>query len=92
MLWPSLIGRMAMTNTRTPMPPTQWVKLRQNSPPRLKGSTAIKMEEPVVVKPETVSKKASTYMGMSPVRTKGSAPKADMASHARATATKPSLA
>ena len=34
-----LMGRMAMTNTSTPMPPTQWVKLRQNRPPRLRGST-----------------------------------------------------
>ena len=59
MLWPSLMGRMAMTNTSTPMPPTQWVKLRQNKAPRLKGSTAIRMDAPVVVKPETVSKKAS---------------------------------
>ena len=48
-----------MTNTSTPMPPTQWVKLRQNRPPRLRGSTAVRMEAPVVVKPETVSKKAS---------------------------------
>ena len=28
---PSLTGRTAMVNTSTPMPPTQWVKLRQNS-------------------------------------------------------------
>ena len=59
MVWPSLIGRIAMTNTSTPMPPTQWVKLRHNRPPRLRGSTAVRMEAPVVVKPETVSKKAS---------------------------------
>ena len=57
---PSLMGRMAMTNTSTPMPPTQWVKLRQNRLPRLSGSTAVRMDAPVVVKPETVSKKAST--------------------------------
>ena len=29
---PSLMGKMAMTNTSTPMPPTQWVKLRQKRP------------------------------------------------------------
>ena len=89
---PSLMGRMAMTNTSTPMPPTQWVKLRQNRLPRLSGSTAVRMDAPVVVKPETVSKKASTYWGISPLSTKGSAPNADMASHASATVTKPSLA
>ena len=54
------MGRMAMTNTSTPIPPTQWVKLRQNRPPRLRGSISVRMLEPVVVKPETVSKKAST--------------------------------
>ena len=55
----SVIGRIAITNTRTPMPPTQWVKLRQNSALRLSGSTAVRIEAPVVVKPDTVSKNAS---------------------------------
>ena len=53
------LGRMAMTKTRTPMPPTQWVKLRQNSKPWLMTSTLARMEDPVVVKPLTVSKNAS---------------------------------
>ena len=57
---PSDMGKMAMTNTSTPMPPTQWVKLRQNNPPRDKDSTSVRILAPVVVKPETVSKKAST--------------------------------
>ena len=46
-------------NTSTPMPPTQWVKLRQNSSPWLMASTSVRMEAPVVVKPLTVSKNAS---------------------------------
>ena len=50
------------------------------------------MLAPVVVKPETVSKKASTKFGMSPERTKGNAPNADISTHARATTAKPSLA
>ena len=58
--WPSVIGRTAMTNTSTPMPPTQWVKLRQKRHPRVRCSTSVRMVEPVVVKPETVSKMAST--------------------------------
>ena len=45
--------------TRTPMPPTQWVKSRQNMQPRLMSSTFSRMLAPVVVKPETVSNRAS---------------------------------
>ena len=41
------------------VPPTQWVKLRQNSSPWLMASTSVRMEAPVVVKPLTVSKNAS---------------------------------
>ena len=47
------------------MPPTQWEKLRQNSMPWLMASTSVRMVEPVVVKPETISKKASVYEGIS---------------------------
>ena len=50
----------AITNTRTPMPPIQCVKLRQNKMPLLSDSTSVTMEAPVVVKPLTVSKRAST--------------------------------
>ena len=92
MPWPSVMGSTAITNTSTPMPPTQWVKLRQNSPLRLKGSTAVKIVDPVVVKPETVSKKASIKLGISPEITKGIAPNRDMAIHARDTTAKPSRA
>ena len=48
------------------MPPIQWEKLRQNSVPWLSASTSVRIVEPVVVKPETVSKKASTKDGISP--------------------------
>ena len=58
------MGSTAMTNTSTPMPPIQWVKLRQNSTPWPRGSTAVKNVAPVVVKPETVSKNASMKLGM----------------------------
>ena len=53
-------GRMAMASTNTPMPPTQWVKLRQNRMPRGSASTSVKMDEPVVVNPEMLSNSAST--------------------------------
>mgnify|MGYP000013346713 FL=1 len=48
------------------MPPIQWEKLRQNSVPWLSASTSVRIVEPVVVKPETVSKKASAKDGISP--------------------------
>ena len=41
------------------MPPIQEAKDRQNRMPRGRPSTAVKMEQPVVVKPETTSKKLS---------------------------------
>ena len=74
------------------MPPIQWVKLRQNSMEWLMPSTLVRMEAPVVVKPETVSKKASMKLGISPLITKGRAPMADTVSQVRAVIRKPSLA
>ena len=57
---PFILGITASTKTRTPMPPIQWVKLRQKIRPLGTISTLGRMVEPVVVKPETVSKKQST--------------------------------
>ena len=74
------------------MPPIQCVKLRQNSMERDMASTLLRIDAPVVVKPETVSKKASTKFGISPLMTKGSAPSADTLSQASAVTKKPSLA
>ena len=53
-------GKMAMDKTMMPMPPSHWMKLRQSSSPRLKPSMSVKIDDPVVVNPETDSKKAST--------------------------------
>jgi hypothetical protein len=41
------------------MPPSQWLKLRQYRMPRLSASTSGTTEEPVVVKPDTISNRAS---------------------------------
>ncbi len=68
MLEPPLMGMIASRNTRTPMPPIQWVKLRQNREQWESASTSLKMLAPVVVKPDTVSKSASVKDGISPVR------------------------
>ena len=81
----------AMTKTSTPMPPIQWVKLRQKSRPWLMISTLSRMVAPVVVKPLTVSKNASIKTGISRLMTKGSAPKKETAIHASATMTSPSF-
>ena len=54
------MGRIAITNTSTPMPPTQCEKLRQNSTPRGSDSTSLRIDAPVVVKPDTISNSAST--------------------------------
>lgn len=48
-----------MTNMSTPMPPIQCVRLLQKAIPRGRASISVKIVEPVVVKPDTVSKKAS---------------------------------
>ena len=85
-------GMMAMTNTSTPMPPIQWVKLRQNSKPRHRPSMLVRMLAPVVVKPEAVSKTASTYRGICPDMAKGNAPNRDMSTQLNPTITKPSRA
>ena len=57
---------IASRNTRTPMPPSQWLKLLQYRMPLGSPSTAGSMEAPVVVNPDTISKKASTKSGMTP--------------------------
>ena len=48
------------------MPPIQCVRLRQNNKDLGKISISTKIEEPVVVKPETDSKNASTKEGIAP--------------------------
>ena len=49
------------------------------------------MVAPVVVKPDTVSKRALGKSGISPDITKGRAPMQDMVIHEAATLTKPSI-
>jgi hypothetical protein len=75
-----------------PMPPSHWVSARQKS--RLGGiaSTSVKIEAPVVVKPETVSKKASVKDGIAPENKKGSEPKKEKSSQPKVTMANPSLA
>ena len=48
-----------MTNPSPPIPPIQWVRLRQKAMPLGSASISVRIVDPVVVKPDTVSKKAS---------------------------------
>lgn len=59
---------MRITRTMIPIPPIQWVKLRQNKMDFGSASISVKMEDPVVVKPDTDSKKALVKKGMAPER------------------------
>ena len=49
-----------------PIPPTQAVAIRQNWSPRGSASMSVRMEAPVVVKPETLSKSAFTRLKSPP--------------------------
>ena len=53
-------GRIARVNTSTPMPPIHWVMARQSRVAQGRSSMLDNTVAPVVVKPETVSKKAPT--------------------------------
>lgn len=63
-------GANARINTSTPMPPAQLEKLRQNSIHllMLSISSPLSMVEPVVVNPETISKKQFIKPFISPLK------------------------
>lgn len=52
-------GSTATVSTTMPMPPIQWVRERQNRIERGSASMSRRIEAPVVVNPDMVSKKAS---------------------------------
>jgi hypothetical protein len=88
---PAEKGVIANIKTRTPMPPIQCVKLRQNNMPLGSDSTSFKMLAPVVVKPETVSNTLSTKDGITLLSIKGSAPNIDISIHDKAATHKPPM-
>ena len=67
------------------------MKLLQNNIDLLKLSTSGSILAPVVVKPLTLSKKASIIFGISRLITKGKAPKNDISNQDKATITNPSF-
>lgn len=81
----------ASKKTRTPMPPTQCVKLRQKSEQWESVSTLFKTLAPVVVKPEMVSNKASGTDVISPVSKNGMEPKKLSTIQLKDVATQPSF-
>ena len=83
---------MAKRNTKTPIPPIQCVKQRQKLPVLDIVSTSVRIEAPVVVKPEIVSNRASVKLLISPENTNGSAPIILNIIQLSATVTKPSFA
>jgi len=52
-------GNMATVSTTIPIPPNQWVVERQNKIDLGRDSISVRIEAPVVVKPDIVSKNAS---------------------------------
>ena len=82
---------MIITNKTIPSPPIQCVKLRQNRIDYGRDSTSGKIDAPVVVNPDTVSKNASTNEEIDPLSRKGNVPIQERTSHERDTDKKPSL-
>jgi hypothetical protein len=87
-----MFGRNARTKTNIPIPPIQWLKLRQNNNPLLIDSISERIVEPVVVKPDTVSKKASKKLGISLLIINGRHPKRLIKIQLRLTIINPSFA
>ena len=75
-----------------PMPPIQCVILRQKRTPWGTASTSRRMDAPVVVKPDMVSKKALVKSGIAPESMKGSVPNRENSSQAKVTMANPSRA
>jgi hypothetical protein len=66
------------------------VNERQNNMERGSASTSVKIDDPVVLKPDADSKKASKNPGISPEIMNGAAPTADAVNQLTATIKKPS--
>jgi hypothetical protein len=75
-----------------PIPPNQWVKLRQNIKPWGSPSILVRIVAPVVVKPDIVSKNASVKLGISPESKNGRQPNREKKTHPNVTIANPSLA
>lgn len=84
-------GSIAMERTIIPMPPNHWIMLLQKRIPSGRDSILLKIEAPVVVKPEIDSKYASVILPIEPERKKGREPKRPALIHPRVTMAMTSL-
>ena len=66
-----------------PKPPIHWVRLRHKRMSLGTDSMLVSTVDPVVVKPDKASKKASVKLGTHLLSRKGSPPKTDSVSHDR---------
>ena len=64
----------AMAKISIPIPPIQCVNDRQNRIPLGSDSISLRIDPPVVEKPDADSKNASVKLGILPVTTNGKAP------------------
>ena len=63
---PFVCGSMSNTKSITPIPPIQWVAERQKRMPFGRDSISVSMVAPVVVYPDTLSKKALAKVNSPP--------------------------
>jgi len=82
---------MIIRITIIPIPPIQWVRLRQKRIEKGSISTSGKMDEPVVDNPDVDSKNASMNDGIVPLIRYGKAPSKEKIIHESVTARNPSL-
>ncbi len=74
-----------------PIPPSQWVRLRQNRRERGSTSMSVRIDAPVVVNPLIDSKIASSTAGIAPETTNGRQPSRPPSIQVAATINSPSL-
>ncbi len=84
------IGRMATTSTMMPMPPYQCSAWRHRFSEGAMESSPTSTVDPVVLRPDIVSKKASVKVRPGRASSSGMAAVADITTHASVTSRKPS--
>ena len=78
-------------NITTPTPPIKWVEERQKSNPFGNASIFVRIVEPVVVYPETLSYHAFTRENSPPHKTYGNIPNRHESNHENITIVNPSF-
>lgn len=76
-----MVGSTAIVKNTIPIPPNQWVMLRQKSRPRGRLSMFVSTVAPVVVNPDIASRNAAEMRVTAPLKMNGSIPMAENISH-----------